>query len=97
MKARRPPPLTLNSRPKTNSLYTHAGIVVRVVPWLDGDCSGCVFEKNGGERCANTAQDTGGICDSSDVGLGPNPLAGRILIEDTPEALADYLAAKLEQ
>lgn len=59
------------------------------VPWIkDGDCSGCSFD---GPGCLNSnVSKFTGLCDDS------QEFSGMIFIPNTKEALAEYVAKRLE-
>lgn len=63
----------------------------RPVPWLveEDGCSGCAFEMGG---CINNGFNGkfSGLCDAN------QEFDGMIFIPNTKEALADYIAKKLE-
>ena len=66
--------------------FTWRGYVCLIVPPIQGGrCTGCLFD--GPNECPHTSDDTDITCNvGNDV----------IFIADTPEALADYAAKKLE-
>lgn len=58
------------------------------VPWHnDGECDGCVFNLN---DCINGESKFAGLCDDG------QEFSGHILIATTKEAMAEYIAKKLE-
>ena len=66
------------------------GEYVRPVPWLiPGDCNGCYFEQVG-KQCPNGHdEEFNEGCD------GGGKYDGKIFIDVTPEALAEYITRRL--
>ena len=58
------------------------------VPWLkEGECDGCSFD---GRDCINSGVKFGSLCDDG------MEFSGMIFIPNTKEALAEYVAKRLE-
>jgi hypothetical protein len=68
--------------------YTWRGVDCLIVPPIkESRCLGCMFATTPDEECPHTDPDSEITCDGVDN--------DNICIEDTPEAIAEYMAERL--